>query len=251
MKSIVVANWKMNPATFKEAKKLFEATRKAAESAKNVSVIVAPPAIFLRELSVGYKGKRLSFAAQNAHYEAGGAFTGEMSMTQAKDAKVSYVLVGHGERRAQGETNEDTRKKMFTALQLKISPILCVGEKERVADGDHFHIVREQIRTGLADIVVGKLKQVVIMYEPLWAVGSGNPVTPRNMHEMFIFIKKTLVEMYGEAGMAMRILYGGSVTDSNAAAMILEAGVQGFVVGGASLDPEKFKALVDSIETVA
>jgi triosephosphate isomerase len=248
MKSIVVANWKMNPATFKEAKRLFEATRKSAEGAKNVSVIVAPPAIFLRELATGYKGKRLSFAAQNAHYESVGAFTGETSMSQMKDAKVSHVIVGHGERRAQGETNEDTRKKMLAALQLKISPILCVGEKERATDGDYFHVVREQIRTGLADVAAGKLKQIFIMYEPLWAVGSGNPVTPRNMHEMFIFIKKSLVEMFGEAGMAVRILYGGSVTDANATQLIQEAGVQGFIVGGASLDATKFKALVESIE---
>src|SRR3989344_450126 len=111
MKSIVVANWKMNPPTMREAKKLFDATRKAAEGAKNVAVIVAPPAIFLRELSVGYKGKRLSFAAQNAHFESGGAFTGEVSMSEVRDAKCSSVIIGHAERRSPptggGEGNDD------------------------------------------------------------------------------------------------------------------------------------------------
>lgn len=250
MKSIIVANWKMNPPTFKEAKKLFEATKKAAESAKDVAVIVAPPAIFLRELSNAYKGKRIAFGAQNMHFENAGAFTGEVSATQFRDAKATYVLVGHGERRALGETNEDTQKKVAAALSVKMTPILCVGEKERVNEGENFSIVREQLRTGLADVTT-KIKQVIVMYEPLWAVGSGNPVMPHDMHVMAIFIKKTLVELYGAIGHSVRILYGGSVNETNAAAMIQEAGVQGFVVGGASLDGKKFRALLESIENIA
>src|SRR3989344_3279143 len=116
MKSIVVANWKMNPASFKEAKKLFE----AAEKSPNVSLIVAPPAIFLRELAGGYRGKKLSFVVQNAHAEAKGAFTGEISIAQAHDAGASYVLVGHSERRAAGETNDDTRKKTSAAISARM-----------------------------------------------------------------------------------------------------------------------------------
>src|SRR3989344_3354444 len=121
MKSIVVANWKMNPVTFKEAQKLFDATKKVAERAKNVSVVIAPPAIYLRELAKAYKGKRIAFAAQHAHFEASGAHTGEISLQQMKNAKVSYVIIGHGERRAMGETNDDTRKKMTAALAMRMT----------------------------------------------------------------------------------------------------------------------------------
>ena len=128
MKSTLVANWKMNPETAREAKKLFEATRSASDGVKNVSVIVAPPSIFLRELSANYKGKKISFAVQNAHFEKGGAYTGEISMMQSKDARANYALVGHAERRAAGETNEETRMKVNAALSLRMIPILCIGE---------------------------------------------------------------------------------------------------------------------------
>jgi triosephosphate isomerase len=247
MKTIVVANWKMNPETFLEAKALFDGTRKATDTARNVSVVIAPPLIFLRELTGQYRGKKIEFAAQNGYFEKTGAYTGEISLAQIKDAGASYVIVGHGERRAMGETNEDTRKKIAAAVNLKMTPILCVGEKERVKDGGHFEIVREQLNVGLMDVPPTKLRQVMVMYEPLWAVGSGTPVAPRDMHEMSIFIKKVVVEKFGEVGHTMRILYGGSVTHENARAMIDEAGVQGFIVGGASLDIVKFTSLLKSL----
>jgi triosephosphate isomerase len=251
MKSIVVANWKMNPATAKDAKKLFEATKRAADAVKNVTVVVAPPAIYLRELSSGYKGKRISFGAQNASAEPSGAFTGEMSLSQARDAKAAYVIVGHGERRAMGESNADTTKKMAAAVALKMTPVLCVGEKERMANGEHFSIVRKQLTDGLAEITASKLKQIMVMYEPLWAVGSGNPVTAGEMHEMLIFIKKTLVEHFGDVAMSTRILYGGSVNAENARPMVEIAGVSGFIVGGVSLNAATFKALLESLQEYA
>ena len=164
MKSIVVANWKMNPASMKEAKKLFEATKKAAESAKNVSIIVAPPALFLRELAAGYKGKKIAFAVQNVSAERDGAHTGENSLLQVADAKVSYVIVGHAERRAAGETNEDAGKKVAAALALKMTPILCVGETTRSANGEHFEYVREQLATALAQVPPAKLSKILIAY---------------------------------------------------------------------------------------
>ena len=234
----------MNPATFKEARKLFEATRKAAESAKNVSVIVAPPAIFLRELSVGYKGKRLSFAAQNAHYEAGGAFTGEVSMSEARDAKCSSVIIGHAERRAMGESNEDTRKKVATALAMGLTPVLCIGERTRSQSGEHFEFVREQLVAGFAHVPPAKIPRVVIAYEPVWAIGAERPMNARDMHEMAIFIRKTIVDRYGQGGMNLKILYGGSIDESNAGDMMQNGDVNGLLVGRVSTDAVKFAALV-------
>ncbi|MEK7601076.1 MAG: triose-phosphate isomerase [Patescibacteria group bacterium] len=250
MKSIVVANWKMNPATFKEAKKLFEATRKAAESAKNVAIVVAPPAIFLRELSVGYKGKRLSFAVQNAHYEAGGAFTGEVSMSEARDAKCSSVIIGHAERRGMGESNEDTRKKVAVALAIGLTPVLCVGERTRSQSGEHFEFVREQLVAGFADVPPAKIPRVVIAYEPVWAIGAERPMNARDMHEMAIFIRKTIVDRYGQGGMNLKILYGGSIDESNAGEMMRNGDVNGLLVGRVSTDAAKFTALVSVLDAL-
>src|SRR3990167_6805220 len=247
MKSIVVANWKMNPATFKEAKKLFDATRKAAEGAKNVAVIVAPPAIFLRELSVGYKGKRLTFAAQNAHFESGGAFTGEISMSEARDAKCSSVIIGHAERRGMGEENDDTRRKVVAALTIGLTPVLCVGERTRSQSGEHFEFVREQLVAGFADVPPAKIPRVIIVYEPVWAIGAERPMNARDMHEMAIFIRKTVVDRYGQGGMNLKILYGGSIDESNAEDMIQNGDVNGLLVGRASTDAEKFSALVSAL----
>ncbi|MEK7479847.1 MAG: triose-phosphate isomerase [Patescibacteria group bacterium] len=249
-KALVVANWKMNPSSFKEAKKLFEATKRAAEGAKQSAVVVAPPALYLRELAANYRGKKISFAVQHAHFEAGGAYTGELSLPQAKDAKASYVLIGHAERRAMGETNDDTQKKVAAALALKLTPILCVGEKERKHDGEHYDIVREQLRASLAGVVPQKVNRVIITYEPLWTIGAKTAMNPRQMHEMAIFIRKTIVALHGAVGHSTKILYGGSIDAANAGAMLRDGDVRGFLVGRASITAVEFAALLQAIEDI-
>jgi triosephosphate isomerase len=231
----------------RDAKKLFEATRKAAEIAKTVSVIVAPPAIFLRELVTGYKGRKVSFAAQNAHFQKDGAYTGEISMAEVKDAKASAVIIGHAERRALGETNEETRAKVNAALTQKLQPIFCIGEHKRSGSGEHFLFVKEQLKTGLQDVAPANLGKIIIAYEPVWAIGADKPMSPRQMHEMAIFIRKMLVGSHGEKGMKIKILYGGSIDETNAREMIVEGEVQGLLVGRASTDPERFSALLRSL----
>jgi len=248
MKSIVVANWKMNPASFKEARKLFEATKKAAEGAKKSTVIVAPPALYLRELASNYRGKKIVFALQHAHFEAGGAHTGEISLAQAKDARASYVIVGHAERREMGETNDDTQKKVAAALATKLIPILCVGEKERKHDGEHFDTVREQLRAGLSGVPSQKVNRVIITYEPLWTIGAKTAMNPRQMHEMAIFIRKTIVALHGDIGHRTMILYGGSIDAGNAGAMLRNGDVRGFLVGRASVNAIEFAALLHALE---
>ncbi len=250
MKAIVVANWKMNPATWRDAKKLFEAERKAAEGAKNSVVIIAPPAIYLRDLSSGYRGKKISFALQNAHAEAVGAHTGDISLAQGKDARASYVLIGHAERRELGETDDDVRKKVLAALALKMIPILCVGEKERTQSGAHFEVVRAQLRTTLAEVAPAALKNILVTYEPRWTIGKDTTMNPREMHEMSIFIRKCIVELSGDTGHSMKILYGGSVDEKNAVAMLQHGDVRGFLVGRASKNALEFAKLLQAIDTV-
>lgn len=247
MKSIVVANWKMNPQTMQSAKKLFEMTRKALDAAKGISLVVAPPSIFLRELSGAYKGKKISFAAQNAHFQTAGSYTGEISMPQVKDAKASAVLIGHAERRAMGETNEDTHAKLNAALAHKLQPILCVGESQRTQHGEHFTFIKDQLRAALSDVAPGNLGKILIAYEPVWAIGAAQAMSPRDMHEMAIFIRKTIVELHGDKGRAMKILYGGSIDSTNARDMALHGDVQGLLVGRASTEAEKFAILLKSL----
>ena len=247
MKSIVVANWKMFPATLREAKQLFEAVRKSAENAKGVSVVVAPPVIFLRDIVKLYKGRRIAFAMQDAHPEAGGAFTGEVSIVQGKDAKASYLIVAHAERRAMGETNDDARRKVAAALDNRVTPILCIGETSRDVSGEHFNLIKEQLRIALTDVPSAKVSQVIIAYEPVWAIGATRAMEPRDMHEMAIFIRKSIVETHGKDGMNMRVLYGGSIDETNAIGMLRDGDVGGFLVGRVSIEAEKFALLVHSL----
>ncbi len=247
MKTIVIANWKMNPATFREARKLFEATKKIADSAKSIAIVVAPPALYLRELRGAYMGARISFAAQNACFELGGAHTGGVSLAQIKDARVQYVLVGHAERRAAGETNEDTGKKVAAALAAGLVPIFCVGETKRSGSGEHFLFVKDQLRAGFASVPPAKASRVIVAYEPVWAIGSDAAMSPRDMHEMAIFIRKTVVEVCGESGHKVQILYGGAADETNAADMLRDGDVRGLLVGRASQDAGRFAALIRAL----
>lgn len=245
-----MANWKMHPATRADAKKLFDATRKAAERCAKSAVVVAPPSLYLAELaSRAYAGAKIPFALQNAHAEAEGSFTGEISLSQGKEAGASYVIVGHAERRAMGESNETTQAKVAAALSLNMIPILCVGEQKRTDSGEHLDFIRAQLVDGLAK-AGAKIKKIVIAYEPVWAIGASSAMTPHTMHEMSIYIRKTIIETYGSVGHTIKILYGGSINASNTTAMLREGGVRGLLVGRASVDSKEFAELLYSIETL-
>lgn len=242
MKALIVANWKMNPDTLKAATKLLEATKKAAAGAKGVSVVVCPPSIFVRELAKS-RGK-VAFGVQNIHFEDRGSYTGEISPVQAKDAKAQYAIVGHAERRMMGETNDDVRKKVDAALRANLTPILCIGERERGQGAEHFEFVRDQIRNCLSEEAGKKLSKMVIAYEPVWAIGAPKPMIAGQMHEMSIFIRKTLVERFGSAGHSITILYGGAIDAGNAADMLRNGDVAGLLVGRASVDSAVFPTLL-------
>lgn len=233
----------------REAKKLLEATKKAVERAAGISVIVAPPSLYLRELRASYKGKKIAFAAQNAHAEASGAHTGEISMQQVKDAHASHVIIGHAERRAAGESNDDTRKKISAALSAGLTPIFCVGEPKRAESGEYFDFMRDQLRDGLADTLPAKIPRIIIAYEPVWAIGATVAMSPRDMHEMAIFIRKTVVDLHGSAGHTMKILYGGSIEEKNAPDMLKYGDVDGLLVGRASTEQTRIALLLGAIDS--
>jgi triosephosphate isomerase len=206
----------------------------------------------LRELAKGYRGK-IAFALQNASPGTTGAHTGEISYAQGRDARATYALIGHAERRnpptGGGESNEDTRIKVAAALSADIMPILCVGEEKRSSSGEYFGFVQEQLKVGLANVPASSLKRVVIAYEPVWAIGATKPMTPRDMHEMAIFIRKTIVEQHGPAGMDMKILYGGSIDETSAGAMLKDGDVKGLLVGRASAESQHVTRLLEAISS--
>ncbi len=247
MKALIVANWKMNPQTFKEAKTLFDETKRMTGLVRGISVIVAPPTVFVRSLAEGLRKGRVEFAVQNAHFEPSGAHTGEISMPQAREAKATHVIIGHAERRMMGETNDDTRKKVSAAFAAGLTPILCVGETSRGTGAEHFTFVREQLHTALADVALSKISKMIIAYEPVWAIGGKTAMQPRDMHEMSIFIRKAVVEKFGETGHNMKILYGGSVDATNVGAMLRDGDVKGILAGRASANTATMTELLRAV----
>lgn len=246
-KPLIVANWKMHPPTLKAAMALFTATKRLAERSARLSIVVAPPAIYLAQLAARSRGARLAFAGQSAREGGEGAFTGSISMAQLRDAGARYCLVGHAERRAAGESDDDTRRQVASALKHGLAPILCIGERERRASGEHFLFIRAQLRAGLADTDEKAIPRIAIAYEPVWAIGGEEPMSTRQMHEMAIFIRKTIVEVRGTAGQNARILYGGAIDDATARPMLAEGQVQGLLIGRASTDAGEFGRLLDSL----
>jgi triosephosphate isomerase len=246
-KALIVGNWKMNPSTLREAKRLVAATQKCAQGLRGISVVAAPPTIFLRDLAKGYRGRYLSFGAQDVSGATSGAYTGQTSVSQLKETGINYCLVGHSERRAAGETNDDTRKKVAVLLEERITPILCVGERERSQSGEHLEFIKQELHAAFRDVEPMRVGKVIVAYEPIWAIGGEKAMNPTQMHEMSIFIRKTLVATHGEAAMQQKILYGGSVNEGNARDMLEGGDVEGLLVGHVSVDPERFKILLGNI----
>lgn len=244
---LIIGNWKMNPLSIADAKKLLDATKTASAKLKNINVVLAPPSLFLRELTKGYRGKKIGFAVQSVHSKKEGSFTGEISAPQAKDAGATYSLVGHAERRAMGEKNEEVGEKMKSVLGAGMIAVLCIGESERDHAGEYLAYVNEQLESGLEHVTKKHLKNIVVVYEPVWAVGAAEAMNPRQMHEMAIFIRKFLNQKYGSVAMNVPVLYGGSIDASNAAEMIVEGDVQGLLIGRASVSVTKFTALLKAL----
>lgn len=246
-KYLIVANWKMNPASFPEAKKLFTAIKKTASASTKYKIILTPPALYLEMLAKSYRGKAIAFGAQNVHWEDTGSYTGEISALMAKRAGASYVLVGHAERRHLGESNDDTRKKVAAVVRSKMTPILCIGESERDERGHYLLHVREQLRIGLQEIGKADVKKVAVAYEPVWAIGQEDAMDAHEMHQMSLYIRKVLLEHFGQAASSIPILYGGSVNESAELAILYDSEVQGLVLGRASADAKTFTTLMKSI----
>lgn len=250
-KKIVIANWKMNPPTSAEAKKLFGGIKRKVSSIRGVQTIVCPPFVFLTELTQSYSGSKISFGAQDVFFEQKGSFTGEVSAAMLTSVGAQYVIIGHSERRALGEDNEDIAKKVKAALKEGLRIILCIGEHERSEDGAYLSFLKEELITALSGVSQKDISKCIIAYEPIWAIGKSakDAMQPRSVHEMSIYIRKILTEKYNkQKALTVPILYGGSVGPTNVEALAERGAINGFLVGGASLDPESFAFVVKSMQ---
>ena len=246
-KKLIVGNWKMNPAGAVRARADFLTIKKSVGAFKKVTAVIAVPFIFLallgKEASAG-----LALSAQNVSAEKEGAFTGEISAGMLSALKVRYVIIGHSERRALGETNEFINRKIKAVLASGMTPILCVGEKERDHDMWYLSAVKTQLEECLAGIPKNAVGKIVIAYEPVWALSSTanrRDATPEDCVEMHIYIRKVLSDMFGSgAGTAVAILYGGSVDEKNALGFLTTGHADGLLPGRASLTPKTFISIL-------
>ena len=229
MNKLIIANWKMNPASQKEAEKLLLSISKKSKTLKKIDIVVCPPFPFLF-LFKKNKITKISLGAQNTHNELEGSFTGE--------------------RRSLGEDNIFINHKIITLIKNKISPILCIGEKTRDGDGNYLSFIEDQIKKDLNGFPKAQLQNIIIAYEPLWAIGKNaiREATPEEFVEIKIFIKKVISDLYDlKSAQNVRIIYGGSINAGNAKSF-LEVGADGLLVGRDSINSNKFEALLDAIK---
>lgn len=248
MARLIVGNWKMNLDPTAAVKLVHKLGDKITPKDK-VEVVVCPPFIDMYPISEDHDAEKFKLGAQNIHYLDEGAFTGEISPAMLR-GMVSYSIVGHSERRAMGEDDKLIAKKVAAAVRNDITPILCVGENLHQRESNlSVKVVVDQLEADLAHLTSSDVSGLVIAYEPLWAIshgdGKGNHATPDAIRPVINAIHGTVEDLYGEAGgMGVRVLYGGSVNPDDASAYLKMNGIDGLLVGGASLNYEEFAQII-------
>ncbi|MFT5407111.1 MAG: triosephosphate isomerase [Verrucomicrobiales bacterium] len=250
-KPIIAANWKMH-MTPQQTEEFLRSFTRLMGSRDRVEVVVAPPFVSLPAAqNITKNANNIALAAQNMSPEPAGAYTGEISARMIKELDCEYVIIGHSERRAIfGESDDYVQRKVAAAIDARIIPILCVGETLEERDDKKVEEVLERhLRTGMKDVNRSRATDVVIAYEPVWAIGTGRTASPEQAQEAHAFIRKVLTDLYdGETSARIRIQYGGSVKPGNMGELISQEDVDGALVGGASLEPESFFGIIKAAE---
>ena len=252
-KPLMAANWKMN-LSLDEARDLLNGIKSATIDFNRVDVLVVPPFTTLQLAQTILTETDILIAGQNMHWEPGGAFTGEISPLMLKEAGCSHVILGHSERRALFfETSETVNQKVDAAIEAGLIPIVCIGEtlKQR-EDKKTFDIIRAQLNESLKTSCKQRnlTQSVIIAYEPVWAIGTGRTATPEMAQEVHLFIRRWLIENFGQnTGDTIRILYGGSVKPDNIKELISQPDIDGALIGGASLEADSFLSIIRFYES--
>ncbi len=245
-KPIIAGNWKMTMSIAEATN--FVAAIKDQITGKDVEAVICAPFTLLKDLKEATAGTAIKVGAQNMHFEESGAYTGEISPLMLKELDIDYVIIGHSERRQYfNETDESVNKKVLKALEHKILPIMCCGETLEQREADETKgVVKVQVEKGLAGVDKAALADVVIAYEPIWAIGTGKTATSQQANEVIAYIREVVAAMFDEEVAAkVRIQYGGSVKPDNVKEIMNESDIDGALVGGASLKPESYLGLVN------
>ncbi len=248
---IIAFNWKMNPESIREAKKILTGLKKVSSNTRKTEIMVFPPSLYVNELKKTYKGKKIIFGAQSSHPLAVGSRTSESSYLMNKNMGLTHSLVGHSERRESlSDKGALIPERVAALLENKMVPVLCFGETKRDSSGDYIDYLKKQLKHDLKLVKEKDLKNLVLAYEPVWAIGSKakRAVTTEELFSTMILIKKILFKMYGKKSEKIKILYGGSASESNIAELLEVKGVDGFLVGRASLDSKRFTKMIKEME---
>ncbi len=246
MKKIIIANWKMNPASSAEAQKMLAGLKAGIKNSKT-QVVVCPPFVYLDLAKKNLGNQAIKIGAQNCFWESIGAFTGEVSPKMLKNLGVSYVILGHSERRiVMGETTEQANKKIKAVAEAGLVPVVCFGESlEEKQQGQSLVAIEKELQGMLDKISKDNIAKIVFAYEPDWAIGTGNNCSPDDALTMALLVKKIMGEKYGKKTKeAIKILYGGSVDKSNAKLYLENQAIDGLLVGGASLNIKEFLSIL-------
>lgn len=245
-KPIIAGNWKMYK-TVHEAKALVSELAAEVKDISGVEVVVCPPFTALNAVIATAQGTNIAVGAQNMHWEDQGAYTGEVSPVMLKEMGCKYVILGHSERREYfAETDENVNKKAKAAFKHGLLPIVCVGEKlDHREQGITEQVVKTQVQGGLAGLEKDQVAQLVVAYEPVWAIGTGKTASDIDAQQVIGFIRSVIAQMYGqELAEQVRIQYGGSVKPDNIAGLMQQKDIDGALVGGASLDAKNFAGII-------
>jgi len=250
-KALIAGNWKMN-LTALDARAMIAALRAdidrdAAALARDRDILIAPPAVMIPAVAQALAGSSVALGAQNMHFEDKGAFTGEVSAAMLQPFGVTHVILGHSERRhVFHEPDELINRKVLAAVRHRLVPILCVGETQAEHDGGlALEVVLRQLQDGLAGVAEADIANVVVAYEPVWAIGTGRTATPDHAEQVHGSIREALRDSYGhEKADSIRILYGGSVTPENIDSLVSKPNIDGALVGGASLKADSFARII-------
>lgn len=246
-KPFIVGNWKMN-LNLQEAVLLAKTIKFETENITNTDIGICPPFVFLHEVHKSIDGSNIILGAQNIHNKENGAYTGEVAGLMIKDVGCTHTIIGHSERRhVFGETDGFINEKLKTCFSIKLTPIFCVGEKiEDRERGKTNDVIGSQLGKGLHGITAENVRNFIIAYEPVWAIGTGKTATPEQANEVHAFIRNFLMEKYGEKVAAeMIIQYGGSVKPDNIKDLLLQKEIDGALVGGASLEARSFLKMIE------
>ena len=251
-KKLIAGNWKMNK-TSSDATALVQDLVNEVGRSSDVDVVVCPPYTSLEVVGKAIEGSSIKLGAQNMHHEASGAYTGEISAAMLRSIFTNYVILGHSERRTYfGETDAFINQKVLAALKNQLKPIVCVGEtlSERES-GSTLKVVQTQLEANLEGVSKDLAVNLVIAYEPVWAIGTGKVATTEQAQEVHAFIRSLLVKLFGDAvAQKLRILYGGSMKPANAPELLSQKDIDGGLIGGASLESRSFTDLIKAAAAI-